>query len=132
MRGIWKDGHRNFSRDANVRWRGIEGRTTHQGEWDGWCTCGTGTKKFYGREHNKSVRNAFKAELPELLEDAHWELVEQWEELDALLLKEFEEFYQYTGSCYDDEEVEDLFDDSDYWGLEDIFWDEEDELASNY
>lgn len=74
MRGIWKDGFKKFSRDANVHWRGIEGRTSFNTKWDGWNTCGSGSKKAYGRIHSKEVRRTFKKELPELLEEAYWEI----------------------------------------------------------
>lgn len=116
MRGTWKDGRRKFSRDANVHWRGIDGRTSFKAEWDDWDTCGAGTKDLYGRIHNKEVRRAFKKSLPGLLDEAQYELSnpmdDSWFEPEDLLneLGLQKAHYDAFDPDYDDIDWQDVYD----------------------
>lgn len=80
MRGRWRDGLNKFRRDCTTKFRGERGRWSSSripGEYDDEIVPNKGASRaFAKKETHKKLRQVLKAEMPELLTDANWELHE--------------------------------------------------------
>lgn len=127
MKGIWKDGSMKFSRDNNVKNRGLYGHELGANGGFGWMEWVRGSaRKCVARQVHKANRRQAQVLIEEQLHAEEDRIREE----DAIFLKEAEEWESYYAVAWD---LDDPWDQEEDPGWDyDPYEDDYDPYEDNY